>query len=504
MDPAPPFPGSSTRLQTLLLCLLALAAIVNALAYTASAANPVLVSDNWFFLDHVVIPYAQGLMEPTDLLLKRGTLDHSQPLQRLLLIANYEWFDLDLRVEAVFAVVMGVLSLLLLAWLARAELRRGGLLAGAAFVTMAAVYFSLSATVVFTWSLVTLGFLINLAVFLWLAVTWRALADTRPVAVGLVFLATLLLGLVADDTGLIAAIAASAACLLYGARGHRWRPAAKVVVAIILGYFAYSMLYRAIAPTGPGLGGPGLAFDLASSLESLKNNIGDAWLWAAVPLTESLVHRVALTAWFGGAADAFVVGIAAVLAGAHCWFWAKALRGTANRPAFIAVAIMLIFYGLVAGIIIARVSKFGPDYLWQPRYASMFRLHLVALLLMLVAQAPVIIARGNEVRGANFLGRATTLIAATLLSIVLLAQVPFAMTAWRQKVFVERWNDHIARQLQDLARDPSHVPLNCVPQLKLCQASATERARIVGFLSSQHLSVFSPDVRRRNDLPAAD
>src|SRR5687768_8026502 len=142
MNPNSPSAAAS-RLPSLFFGLLVLAVIVNALAYTASTANPVLVSDNWFFLDHVVIPYAQGLMEPSDLLLKRGALDHSQPLQRMLLIANYEWFDLDLRVEAVFAVVMGALSLLLLGWLARRELQRGGLLALGAFATLAAVYFSL-------------------------------------------------------------------------------------------------------------------------------------------------------------------------------------------------------------------------------------------------------------------------------------------------------------------------------------------------------------------------
>ena len=51
-------------------------------------------------------------------------------------------------------------------------------------------------------------------------------------------------------------------------------------------------------------------------------------------------------------------------------------------------------------------------------------------------------------------------------------------------------------------KDPLHAPPNCVPQLRLCQAAPADRIRIVGFLSSQQLSVFSPEVRARNDLPA--
>lgn len=500
MNPQPL--SASIRLPSLVLGLLVLAVVVNALAYTASAANPVIVSDNWFFLDRLVIPYAQGLMEPGDLLLKRGELDHSQPLQRMLLIANYEWFDLDLRVEAVFAVVMGALSLLLLGWLARQELRGGGLLAGAAFATMAAVYFSLSATVVFTWSLVTLGFLTNLVIFLWLAVIWRALADSRPAAVGLAFVATLLLGLVADDTGLIAVIAVSAACLLHGFRAGEWRPATKVVVAVFAGYVAYSMLYGVIAPSVPGDSSTGLGLDLGSSVQALKDGMWDAWLWAVVPLTQSLVHRTTLIAWFGDAANAFVIGIAAVLAGAHLWFWAKAFRGTVNRPAFVSVAVMLLFYGWVAGIILARVPEFGVDYLWQPRYASIYRMHLVALLLMLVAQAPAMIAQGDDARAARQSGRTMTAIAAGFLCAMLLVQVPLTMVAWREMQYLERWNENMALQLQELARDPTHAPQNCVPQLKLCQSAPADRTRIVNFLSSQNLSVFSADVRARNDLPS--
>ncbi len=501
MNPYSPS-AASFRLPGLFLGLLVVAVIANALAYTASTANPVLVSDNWFFLDRVVIPYAQGLMEPSDLLLKRGVLDHSQPLQRMLLIANYEWFDLDLRVEAVFAVVMGALSLLLLAWLARRELQRGGLLALGAFATLTAMYFSLSATMVFTWSLVTLGFLTNLVVFLWLAVVWRALADPRPAAVGLAALATLALGFVADDTGLIAVIAVSAACLLHGFRTGAWRPATRVVAAAFAGYVAYAMLYRVIAPPLPGGNSTGLAFDLASSLQALQAGIGDAWQWVVVPLTQSLVHRTTLVAWFGDAANSFVIGIAAVLAVAHVWFWAKALCGDVNRPAFLSVAIMLLSYGWIAGLVLARVPEFGVDYLWQPRYAFIYRMHLVALLLMLVAQAPAMIGQGAEPGTARPRPHVATMIASGLLAVMVLAQVPLTMVAWREAQYLERWNENMAHQLQALARDPTHAPANCVPQLKLCQAPPADRTRIVGFLSSQQLSVFSPEVRRRNELPA--
>lgn len=498
----PRFPVVQPRLATLFFALVLLAVMANAIAFTASTANPVIASDNWFFLDRVVIPYAHGAMQPTDLLLKRGALDHSQPLQRLLLIANYEWFDLDLRAEAVFAVLTGALSLLLLGWLARRELAAGGTLARLGYVTLAAVYFSLSATMVFTWSLVTLGYLTNLALFVWLAVVWRSVSNARATAVGLAALATLVLGIVADDTGLIAVIAASAACLWHGFRTGAWRGAIGTIAALVAGYLAYSMFYRALAPAMPPAVGAGLAFDPGHSLQVLQAGFGDAWQWVVVPLTQSLVHRMTLVDWFGAAADNVVIAIAALLALGHAWFWAKALRGRVDHMAFMAIALMLLFYGWVAGIVLARVPEFGVGYLWQPRYASIYRMHVVALLLMLIAQAPAMRPASSEARPGSRPARAAAFAFPVVLSAVLLFQLPLAVVAWRSAPSIDRWNENMARQLHALARDPAHAPSACVPQLKLCHAPPADRVRIATFLSDQRLSVFSPAVQARDHLPA--
>ena len=97
---------SSGRMPALAAALAIAALALHVLAYAWTVADPVVVSDAWHFIDLVVRPYATGDFGIGDLFVKRNALDHSQPLNKLVTIANYEWFDLDYRYEA----MLGALS----------------------------------------------------------------------------------------------------------------------------------------------------------------------------------------------------------------------------------------------------------------------------------------------------------------------------------------------------------------------------------------------------------
>lgn len=483
--------GRSHRLVAALCAFLVLAAATNALLFTYHSANPLLVSDNWFYLERIVYPYAHDQLELADLLVKRSVFDHSQPLRRLLLLLNYEWFDLDFRVEALFGAMIGVLNLLVIALLGRRELREGMPLSGWAFATLAAIYLSLSATVVFTWSLLTLAFTSHLVLFVWLASLWRALQMPRGRGLLLPVVLTFLMGLVADDTGLLASIAAAMTLLLHGHRERQWKPSLAVIVAVAAGWLAYSAFYRIVAPEIPSataLHGPG-------AMQGLLASWPDAWNFMVVPMGSALIHRSTLRPWAGDHAEMVVAVVAVLFALAHLWFWRQAFTGSRNRPAFVAVALMLLFYGLVAALLVGRISARGADYLWQPRYAMAFRWHIVALLLMLLAQSPRWVAAGGWIRRA--------LVAAPLL-VLLSVQVAVSTVAWQHAVYSRRWMERAAEQIVALGNDPLHAPKACVPQLTVCRFPADARARLLGFLHDNDLNVFSPQVQRRNALAPVD
>lgn len=461
---------------------LAVLAMANAFLYAATSAIWVPTSDNWFYLDRIVYPYAHGNFDPGMLFIKRGVFDHSQPLRRLLLLANYEWFDIDLRVEAAFAVLVGIVDFLLIAYCARRELRAGFPVAGIAIVALAAVYFSLSATVVFTWSLLTLSFSSQLFVLLWILASWAVLQQPSPRRIATLAFATLAMGVVSDDTALVAVVAGVIASVIH-ARGRANRAALSQIGASVAGFALYAVLYRMIAPVVPD------AMKLnASSIQNLYLALGDAWQFAVVPLVSALVHKVALKSWFGGSAGAVVVAVGICFLFAHAWFWKQAFVGERNRTAFMAQVFMLLFYGLVAGIVIGRVSEYGVKYLWQPRYAVVYRWHLVALLLMVVAQAPRL-ARAQWARRWSI----------ALVSMVLLVQLPISMSAWADAKYVRNANARMATQILEMGETrAAEPPRACAAQLTICKFDDPSRQRVIRFLQEQRLSAFSPGVRERN------
>ena len=475
--------------------MLSAVAAINALAFAATTANWVPTSDNWYFLERIVYPYAHGNWQLADLLVKRGPLDHAQPLRRLLLLANYEWFDLDFRVEAVFAVVAGIASFGLLCWCMRREVRAALPWSGVACVALAAVYFSLSSPIVFTWSLLTLGFTSHFFLFLWLLAAWAALEVPSPRRMAILVLSTFVFALVADDTAMVAAIAAIVAAAVYG-----WGDRAGVrraflhALACIVGIGLYLAFYKAAAPAAIGAPAREAALHGAEG-GGLFAQAGQAWQWIMVPLSSALVHRTTLRAWFGDAGGVATVALGLAGALAHAWFWKQAFAGARNRTAYMATTIMLLFYGLVAGIVIGRVSKYGSEYLWQPRYAFIYRWHLVALLMMVVAQWQRLAASRPDAPWPR------RIVVAACAAVVGL-QVVLGASAWRDAKYMRHASANMAAQLLAMGdAPPGRVPGKCAAQLIVCRYKDARRQRLIGFLRGQRLSVFSAEVRARNGYP---
>ena len=101
-------------------------------------------------------------------------------------------------------------------------------------------------------------------------------------------------------------------------------------------------------------------------------------------LATSLAHVNPILHYFPDDVRRVQSGLAIVALLLHAWFWWRAWRARWNPAVFHAVALMLLCYAMVAGIIHARVPEFGVAYLNEPRYVAMYLLADVALLLMLL------------------------------------------------------------------------------------------------------------------------
>lgn len=491
-----------TFLHAIFLGLL-LAIGANALLYASKAANPLIVADGWSFLDTVVHKAADGHFALGDLFVKRGALDHSQPLRKLILLFHYRYFDLDFGIEALIGVFAAFINIGLFWLMVRPDDQRQPrhrVLMLSTFVALAAVYLSLNAPVTFNWPLLTLSYTSHFFVLVFLWIAWRSYRQPDWKHMAALALTALLMDVVADDTGLIATIAAVMSVALYAARERRGMASLRAAAAMLAGYGGYMVVRALLAPPLAG-GNANLNVGVGKLVTGLLNHTDGLLGAIGIPLVASVAHRVQLRALLGVDSTWVEILIAVLVVAAHGWFWWKAWRGKANLPAFASVGLMLLFYGLVAGMLLARVSLNGVAYLWQPRYVLIYEWNLVALLLMALAQLDTVDATARPdaamVARSGAIGRA---VLACAVAGLLLLQLPLTHASWAGLKYVSAYQQRMAAQLGEIAHDPSQQPHACAPMLVVCRYGAQRRSDTIRFLQGHRLSVFSPAFRARNRL----
>jgi hypothetical protein len=241
-----------------ILFLLALALLSsNALLFTVKVANPLIISDGWTFVDKVVRKSAEGHFAWQDIFFKRSAMDHSQPLRKLILLFHYRYFDLDFSIEAMAGLLFGFMNIGLLWWVARHG--RGDTRPSVSellgFGALTAVYFSLNATAVYSYPLMTLSYSSHTFILMMLVSAWFALVSARWHVVPLLAAAALAMNVVADDTGIIVTIGCLLVILLQVFRGSPRRRALLVAAVVAGACVAYNIGYDMLLPQPQGAGG---------------------------------------------------------------------------------------------------------------------------------------------------------------------------------------------------------------------------------------------------------
>lgn len=470
--------------------LVAVLFLLNTLYFVLRATSPVIRDDAWYFLDVFLRKAINGNLSPGDFFVRRAGEDHAQPLLKLLMLFEWRYFSLDFTVGAVVGVFAAAACALVFYRVIVAERHndRGDAYRYLAWSAICTVLFSLNAdAAVWTWPLVALGNVTNLIILLFFLGVWHAHQKQRYVALALV---TLLLDISSDDSALIAIIAAVAALLLMQLRDRKQQRGSTWKLLVVMGLC--TVLVRIGYAYAPIIGGTP-AESLTSQLGLLLDRFRDKgwWMWAVLALTLPVFYRSPFHSLHAETWLAVQIAMGAVLLLAHLWFWWMAFRGKYNRPAFIAVCVMLLSYGWVAGIILGRVPAFGNDYLNQPRYVLLYGGHLIALLLMWVGSSG---ARSRSFTKWHAIG---TWAPAVGCLVLLVAQIPLSIQAWRMRPYLWAYYVQMAHQTDDLARAPGQA-LTCVPQLPVCNWSPEKRRELTQLLSQNRLNVFSPRMQRRH------
>ena len=371
------------RAQQLVMWSLLAAVVANAAAYVHAVAWPLIASDNWNHVHPLLRDLATGQLGPANFFVQRAGVDHAQPLMKLVMVVNAQWFGLDFMLEGLLGIVFAAAALVVLYRLATADESSGPrpFAFRIAFVAVAAVLLSLNSTFIYVYPMVTMWFALYALAFLMTLAAWRALHGGRrwPLAV-----AAFVLGVVADDSAFLYGAALAFALMLHAARTRGLRSVLPLLGLVLAGVLASRGLYLLYGTTS-GTTQEIFNRPLPERVASLAALWSEAWAWFAVPASSGLLGKDSLNAIAGGQAAVVREGLAVVMLLAHGWFWWSALRVRPGATWLAAVMLMLMFYAHVGAILMARVSALGTEYLEQPRYVSFYQFGIVALLLMAMA-----------------------------------------------------------------------------------------------------------------------
>lgn len=463
---------------------LALAAFANAAFYIAHAGNPLVASDTWYFIEAFLRKAMESGPSLQDFFVKRGAMDHAQPLVKALLLLDAQWWGLDFVYEALVGLALAAAAFAALAtttWRGARE-RQPRWLHGLLLGAMAACLVTLNSGMVFNWSLVTLIFISYLEAVCGAICAWRALRTGRY---GALFVAMLVIAFTMDDVGILMAAAIAIATMMALARLRAWRAGLMAIAAIVLAELLYVAVSVGFFHSGEkavtGVIG-------ASHLQVAWGLRGSTLEILRIVLGSTLAHANPVDYYFPGRVTGIQSGLALAVAAAHAWFWWRACLGEWNRAVFHAVALMLLFYSLVAGIVYARAPEYGVAYLNEPRYVAIYLLSSVALLLMALGQ------NGRIVRPA------WRILALVLLLALLALQAALSWFTWYEGRFLGRYYHEMAREM--LVLGEGRVPAACVPMLTVCEMLPPLRDEAVRFLRRHQLNVYSPEFIARYRLEA--
>ncbi|MFC6352098.1 hypothetical protein H7691_02570 [Stenotrophomonas sp. CW117] len=471
--------------------LLVVLACGNALLFSLAAATPLIQADGWDFLEYFLPRYFDGSMGILDLFMKRNGIDHAQPLQKLVLLFHTHFFDMDFRIEGLIGVLFGIVwCTIIAAELLRLSIETPGqrVIVAIGVSLVFALGLSLNSTNVFTWPLVTLGYIALLLATAYFVFAMNRCNRPQPLQI---FVATAALGMCIDSQAIVALLATMMALapMQSASRREAWRQA----LAAVAGLLAARLCLWLIARHTGLEGGAGLDWRALASTFTKP----DAITGLLIPFSDSLIHAEHLAKHFPENQSLAMAACAAIIISLHVWFWARTYFSWRNnrytRITALSVFLMLLSYGMTASIIIGRVTLFDWSYLHQPRYVQSYQVSLVALAIMLQA----VIREARPSWNIRLVEPASGIVViACLFSVQLLV----SRESWILPQYLTPYWQNAALAMQRVANAPQAATGQCPDIMYVCGYPPERRKQLMDMLVQRKLNVFSTSFQMRNRL----
>jgi hypothetical protein len=479
------------RFRPSLYAIFALSAIA-CLLVLWQTANPVIEADAWWYLSSIVEPYLQSNFEWSRLYLLRGPGDHAQPLQRLILLMNVEFFAMDFRIDA----VIGYFFLLLCTALLTTEylrLTEGQHKSWYLLITAVAVIFcclSFNNIKAYQWPLVMKGYSSTAAMMLyvlWMQTIVISKKHTEIPKILATLAFTFILLVLADDTGIIALGVTGFLALCFSVQEKCLSRIWPLLTALILGLLLYIWFKGQFEVYIMKVGLVAKPIDgvLGFYLDNPQTLI-DAIL---IPLGSSLTAKSSnIATLFPYTAKSMVYLVGVLMLALNLLAWWVIFRYRLLAKSWLPAALMLISYAFTLAILIYRVPAFGSDYLHATRYVKGYQLALWGNLLIVFWYGAQILKH----RVNSCWLTASLLIPACGLILVQLAHFTKTVDAIdnRQAQFSEDYERIVSFHAAGNSKD---IP--CEVNRKECSMPPWLRDRRIAILARYELNVFSPRLK---------
>jgi hypothetical protein len=467
------------------------ASAANSGFYSILSSGGLVQADSWYFLDTFVRSYLDGTLSWRAFFLNRGGSDHVQILPKLVLLFHLHYFDLDFKIEGligwIFAAI-GAATLIGIQFKAVPADRRGAAFFMATAATVA-VYLSLNSTNIYTWSLVTLGFVGVWFFMLCCIAAWTTFDSGKGV---LALLAASSLLCITSDKFAILALLGLAAALLIQVEDRRSARRLVVALAAMAAPVLAMLLFVHLPGLRPASSEPPL--QLARLFDIFLSGLHPWREVVLIPLSSGLIHGwqlEPLPPW----RVHLETGLGLLLAAAHAVFWWTIARNRrrAGLAGVVSCSFMLLSYGATAGIVLTRIVEFGPEYVRQPRYVALDALAIIACLIWFSSIA----CQKRAAQAERWMGDAGERsawrhVVFLLASVAIAIQIPMSLRSWDLVKYVSQYQQAAALQMGQLLSDPSRVPAGCLDILTVCQMAPDKRADLMTLLSKNGLNLFSP------------
>jgi hypothetical protein len=470
----------SEGMQTFTL-LAIIVCFANVFYFMNSSAIPIIQADAWYFLDVDVIKWAQGGFHWQDLFVKRGLVDHAQPLNKFFLYVNYRFFDLDFRFES-FLGFFGLASIAIffcLQFIRHVQQNNSDPVCGLVFLMAIFTLASLNATGLYSWTLVTFSFLPLFIAILTSWSMWKIITQNRLlIALPFSFIAFVIVG---DTAAIILWFSISITVVLLKLRSDRvlFRKALiwLLVSGIYVGGYFLLLNFKFLFSESNSASGKSLdLLDIHFYIESIR-----------IIFSSTLVQAQHLEV-FGTNAKS----VSWIIAIPVFYFYVQHFLQLLffNRPVrdvdFLITFILTYATISIAAIIFGRVPEFGVEYLNQPRYVLVYQLIPFALLLKWAfsAKTNIKFIPQHFMYGIILISFA----AFTLL------QLGYSAKAHKSTRWISQWVSNQVVAISSYASDPAIPAGNCTAHSKpICNLPVSKRNELLSFLITHQLNLFNPD-----------